>query len=345
MKVLKLITVILLFCFLNSASAQIDMDLPQPTNDPVEIACGDHKIIYGVPYKNIKFCGTKEDANAFRRALAKLLNIYPNLFKNKFKSMFKCKTDECDDDETCIQKVHVYKISVTIPYYIGQGCYRLQIKPRIRATCTDCDKEVEPVDDEPHEMACGEHGAFAQTIASMSFTEGQSADEMIEILYEYYSIFPEELNAFVDCKGDCREGENCDSEAGLGGIAYDINENGDGGASISFNAEIEAECSPCGKIKHYSEPEIRTFAEKGEIHIHPNPSSGNFTVDLSKTSELANRRIEIYNLQGQLMYTQVLDKHSPDHLNINFTENSNGIYLLYLKSENSKNIMKKLIVE
>ncbi|MBI9033474.1 MAG: T9SS type A sorting domain-containing protein [Bacteroidales bacterium] len=64
-----------------------------------------------------------------------------------------------------------------------------------------------------------------------------------------------------------------------------------------------------------------------DIGIYPNPTKGNLTIDLDKTTEI---NIELYDFKGKRLYSQHLttDKYILDMNHLN-----NGIYLLKIESE------------
>ena len=348
MKIIKFIMMLLMVVSIHTASGQASTDIPQPTNPPADIKCGQHKIIRGVPFKNIEFCGTKEQAKAFRQVLKVLLNKLYTAFPGLLDSMFNCDNSDCPTVQ-CVKDVHVYEIHVTIPYYIGNGCYRLQVKPHIRATCSTCDEGVKPNDDDPPLLACGEHGVFEHTLASSEF-KGSSDQietmvaEMTEILYEYYSIFTVDLNNMVACKDECREGEECESNVNLGGISHDISENPDGSVVIDFNAELEGECSSCERIQNGgADINIRNDDVLSKVKIHPNPNHGIFTLDLSDMEVVKPQTIEVFDLYGTSVYRMSIDGNQ--ELIIDISEMPRGFYYLMVRSEHTKYVIEKLILE
>ncbi|PCH95278.1 MAG: hypothetical protein COB85_04675, partial [Bacteroidetes bacterium] len=89
------------------------------------------------------------------------------------------------------------------------------------------------------------------------------------------------------------------------------------------------------------------ISEKGNpnyMQVFPNPSRGNFTIDIS----IAKREyveIRIYDLQGRLIEERVLGRVQGSHIEeINISEYGSGLYYIQLKTESSMEI-KKIILE
>ena len=87
-----------------------------------------------------------------------------------------------------------------------------------------------------------------------------------------------------------------------------------------------------------SEPEIDTNPSYNAITIYPNPSKGIYNIDLSYEKEPTN--IAIYNVLGELVYSQLL---SPQNQNqIDLTHLANGYYIARINNE-SRSTQQKLI--
>jgi hypothetical protein len=57
--------------------------------------------------------------------------------------------------------------------------------------------------------------------------------------------------------------------------------------------------------------------------LYPNPGSGLFTLHII-SNEAAGAQVKIYNLQGQLIYSEIFNSTN----NIDLTELSDGIYFM-----------------
>ncbi len=79
-----------------------------------------------------------------------------------------------------------------------------------------------------------------------------------------------------------------------------------------------------------------------EITIYPNPSSGQFTIDLA---QLPDQRIEmnIYNGIGQLIDTRS-DK-SPSKINLNLSAQNSGIYFIKIITEDQTLFSQKVVLQ
>lgn len=87
---------------------------------------------------------------------------------------------------------------------------------------------------------------------------------------------------------------------------------------------------------HSQEPEFQSSFFK----IYPNPTSGNFTLELLDYQEFANLKVEIYNAHGQL----ILETEMPAEkkYNLSLSGNQPGIYLIRVLNENNQGFGKIL---
>jgi hypothetical protein len=80
---------------------------------------------------------------------------------------------------------------------------------------------------------------------------------------------------------------------------------------------------------------INQFAMQGsEFQIYPNPSSGEFTVELKNG---LNKTIEVTDLTGRVVLTNATSK---DKVNINISHLSNGVYYVKVQSNNAVEVIK-----
>lgn len=79
---------------------------------------------------------------------------------------------------------------------------------------------------------------------------------------------------------------------------------------------------------------------KGDILLYPNPTDDILNVHFS--SSLAQPEIEIYNLEGRLVYRQKNIQSNQQDISIEISQFSKGVYLFTLKDRNNM-ITKKFI--
>ena len=104
---------------------------------------------------------------------------------------------------------------------------------------------------------------------------------------------------------------------------------------IFGSAGVQARSSA---IEYQSEPEIDTNPNYNIITIYPNPSKGIYTIDLSYEKEPTN--IAIYNILGELVYTQLLTPQTQNQIDL--THVANGYYIARINNE-SRSTQQKLI--
>jgi len=86
-----------------------------------------------------------------------------------------------------------------------------------------------------------------------------------------------------------------------------------------------------------------------QVDIYPNPSNGIFTVEVKSEALRTNSIIEVYNMMGQQVYSQLFPKgsigttfHFP--LSIDLSNNASGIYMLrILNTDGTLLSLKKII--
>ena len=80
------------------------------------------------------------------------------------------------------------------------------------------------------------------------------------------------------------------------------------------------------------EPELKVL-------FYPNPSEGNFTINLGKT--ISDIEINVLTLTGQIVFTKKVD--SANHLTLDLSNQASGIYLIDIKSQSETIDKIKLI--
>jgi len=117
----------------------------------------------------------------------------------------------------------------------------------------------------------------------------------------------------------------------------------------TFTACLECEGSPhqcvqCINITlpgHYSgstNAGINNIEDNGSINLYPNPSNGQFTINL--TGNQNGYTVEIYNIMGGKVYQSVL---ANSQNTINLSSQPDGMYFVYLKSEEDVEVGKVLV--
>ena len=76
-----------------------------------------------------------------------------------------------------------------------------------------------------------------------------------------------------------------------------------------------------------------------EIKIYPNPTSGNFSIDLENVSDMTE--LSIRDIHGRLVYSENIENKNLVDIKL---DHSAGIYLLTLKSEKGI-IVRKIVKE
>lgn len=75
-----------------------------------------------------------------------------------------------------------------------------------------------------------------------------------------------------------------------------------------------------------------------QYNVYPNPSNGNFTIQLENVN--SNTSVRIVNIQGQLVYNSTLSKSASKQIDLQLTA---GIYLIQVKSSASAQTTKLVI--
>jgi hypothetical protein len=80
----------------------------------------------------------------------------------------------------------------------------------------------------------------------------------------------------------------------------------------------------------------------GTFSIHPNPSNGNFTVNLRGlyNEEYA---FEIRNIIGKLVYAETFNGKAVNYVDLNLSESNKGVYFLTISNSKGKRTEKLII--
>ena len=109
----------------------------------------------------------------------------------------------------------------------------------------------------------------------------------------------------------------------------------------SVNSVVEKE----SKIEEFISSEDRLFSnDKLTVsNIYPNPADDHADIDYVISSQIGEAKITFYNVLGNEMKEEVLDKDQKK-LRVSTREWNNGIYLYQLSSEGKSLVTKKLLV-
>ncbi|MFM9947363.1 MAG: T9SS type A sorting domain-containing protein [Saprospiraceae bacterium] len=80
-----------------------------------------------------------------------------------------------------------------------------------------------------------------------------------------------------------------------------------------------------------------------DFSIFPNPTTGELKVDLTQYAGLPVR-IEVYNLQGHLLQFAELDEVQTAVESIDLSDNTDGMYLIRVKSAGMSDVMKRVVL-
>ena len=83
--------------------------------------------------------------------------------------------------------------------------------------------------------------------------------------------------------------------------------------------------------------DIKENTINNNISIYPNPTKDNLTIETNSNTE---QRLEILNLIGQTVYTNIINKKAT----INTSDFANGVYILKLSSD-KETVVKKFVKE
>ena len=79
-----------------------------------------------------------------------------------------------------------------------------------------------------------------------------------------------------------------------------------------------------------------------QFRVYPNPSNGNFTLE-AITDLAKDFNLEIYNMNGQLVYSQIFGNATIIRENLNIESFAKGLYFLNLKGDNFNEQLKLVI--
>jgi hypothetical protein len=132
--------------------------------------------------------------------------------------------------------------------------------------------------------------------------------------------------------------------SGNGGFATSAELNSPSGISFDAIGNIYITDGSNAQIRKVNLPTgINDLSNKDEIvHVYPNPDNGKFILVVSNTKEKC--RVEIFNVAGEKIYSEILKDGGNN--TINLTTQPNGIYLYKVFKENGDIVGSgKLIIE
>ena len=114
-------------------------------------------------------------------------------------------------------------------------------------------------------------------------------------------------------------------------------------------SEDETNISPCGTYTYGETEDYKIYvfdplavseSDLFDINVYPNPNEGSFTVDLRKLNTTESIQIELFTINGQLVY----QKNISENLYTINTNETTGIYFLRLTS-GAQVINKKILIK
>jgi len=87
--------------------------------------------------------------------------------------------------------------------------------------------------------------------------------------------------------------------------------------------------------------EINESILSNSLNIFPNPTNGKFTVQFN--TNIGTTQIEVVNLLNEVVYSGSMDVKSNTAVNIDLSENADGLYFVRLRAQNTESI-KKIVV-
>jgi hypothetical protein len=88
--------------------------------------------------------------------------------------------------------------------------------------------------------------------------------------------------------------------------------------------------------------------ENEQVKVYPNPTTGIFTFQANKLQLITNSRIEVFNVLGEMVYSQLSLKDFQDNsqLTIDLSSNPNGVYFYRVVKESGEMVGSgKVIIE
>ena len=119
------------------------------------------------------------------------------------------------------------------------------------------------------------------------------------------------------------------SPSGLASGTYDLSLTDANGCVTTLSATV-------------GEPVGISELEFGSFNIHPNPNNGEFTVELVNLGN-DEYNIVVRNIIGQIVFSETVIGNTIDKIDVNLTDQENGVYLLTISNSNGIRT-EKLIV-
>ena len=100
-----------------------------------------------------------------------------------------------------------------------------------------------------------------------------------------------------------------------------------------FSENFEITCDICANIDE--------SILSNSLNIFPNPTNGKFTVQFNMN--IGTTQIEVVNLLNEVVYSNSMDVKSNTAVNIDLSDNADGLYFVRLRAQNTESI-KKIVV-
>ena len=86
---------------------------------------------------------------------------------------------------------------------------------------------------------------------------------------------------------------------------------------------------------------VENPSSESDVYVYPNPSGGNFTIDLSSLNADENISIKIIDMQGWIIYNTISVAGDNKEMNVSLEP---GIYMLVME-QSQNTIIRKLLIE
>jgi hypothetical protein len=194
-----------------------------------------------------------------------------------------------------------------------------------------------------------------QFLADIAFVSQNvfDSDDGIELLIVYYKYFETQTSYYYQYTTDVIDDDGSILLSVPGGSYSDILNNPGPGSSLmiyvydysSWPYDVETRIySLPGKLTGLDTDNRPLNEMNQDINAYPNPTSGNFTVEMPQELLSQQAKLFVRNMSGELVYQTQLANVSPEH-QVNLSSLPSGVYFFELQSSKltikGKRIIKK----
>lgn len=112
------------------------------------------------------------------------------------------------------------------------------------------------------------------------------------------------------------------------------------GSTVAIGAYLnDGNNSNSGHVRLYTNPNVlnvETINLQNKITVYPNPTTTQIQIDLEEIN--SQSKVQLYTIAGKLLYSQI--HNNTNHITINISSFSKGIYILKLQFEKSQKAIK-----